>query len=123
LGTLLGLRASVEEFSELIIGLVMSAFFMGYIVGSYLCPKLIRQVGHIRTFTALAAMAAVVSLLHGMWVNPWFWGLLWLIKCICILCLYMVIDSWHNDHVHHRRGELFDVFMMVSLAALGLRQF
>jgi len=123
LGTLLGLRASVEEFSELIIGLVMSAFFMGYIVGSYLCPKLIRQVGHIRTFTALAAMAAVVSLLHGMWVNPWFWGLLRLINGICILGLYMVIESWLNDQVHHRRGELFAVYMMVSLAALGVGQF
>ena len=123
LGTLLGLRASAEMFSELTIGLVMSAFFMGYIVGSYFCPKLIRRVGHIRTFTALAAMAAVVALLHGMWVNPWFWGLLRLINGICILGLYMVIESWLNDQVHHKRGELFAVYMMVSLAALGVGQF
>jgi MFS family permease len=123
LGTLLGLRASVEMFSELTIGLVMSAYFMGYIVGSYFCPELIRRVGHIRTFTALAAMAAVVSLLHGMWVNPWFWGVLRLINGICILGLYMVIESWLNDQVHHRRGELFAVYMMVSLAALGVGQF
>lgn len=123
LGTLLGLRASVENFSEVTIGLVMSAFFMGYIVGSYLCPKLIRRVGHIRTFTALAAMAAVVALLHGMWINPWFWGLLRLINGICIVGLYMVIESWLNDQVHHKRGELFAVYMMVSLAALGAGQF
>lgn len=123
LSTLLGLRASVEQFSELAIGLLMSAFFAGYIVGSYICPAMIRRVGHIRTFTALAACAAIVALLHGMIVDPWVWGGLRLINGICLLGLYMVIESWLNDQVHHRRGQLFAAYMMVSLAALGAGQF
>jgi MFS family permease len=122
LSTLLGLRASVEGFSEITVGLVMSAFFAGYILGSYLCPPLIRRVGHIRAFTALAASAAIVSLLHGMLVNPWVWGGLRLLNGICILGLYMVIESWLSEQVHHKRGQVFAVYMMVSLASLGAGQ-
>lgn len=123
LSTLIGLRASVEQFSELAIGLLMSAFFAGYIVGSYLCPLLIRRVGHIRTFTALAACSAIVALLHGMIIDPWVWGGLRLINGICLLGLYMVIESWLNDQAHSKRGQLFAAYMMVSLAALGAGQF
>src|SRR5690606_19464460 len=123
LGTLLGLRASVENFSEFTIGLIMSAFFAGYIVGSYLCPRLIRRVGHIRTFAALSASAAVVSLLHGLMIDPWVWGLLRLINGVCMLGLYMVVESWLSEQVTHRRGQLFAVYMMVSLASLGAGQF
>ncbi|WP_320827482.1 MFS transporter [Reinekea sp.] len=123
LGTLLGLRASTEGYTEITIGLIMACFYLGYIVGSYLCPALIARVGHIRAFTTLSATAAVVALLHGMVVNPWFWGLLRLIHGIAMLGLYMVIESWLNEAVNQRRGQLFAVYMMVSLAALGAGQF
>lgn len=123
LGTLLGLRATLEGFAEFTIGLIMSAFFAGYILGSYLCPLLIGRVGHIRTFSALAAASAAVSLLHGLWVDPWVWGLLRLINGICILGLYMVVESWLSEQVTHRRGQVFAVYMMVSLGALGVGQF
>ena len=56
LGTTLGIRAGAEGFSDIVTGIVMSAFFLGYVVGSYVCPRLISQVGHIRTFSALAAI-------------------------------------------------------------------
>src|SRR5690606_7603534 len=102
---------------------IMSAFFAGYILGSYLCPLLIGRVGHIRTFSALAAASAAVSLLHGLWVDPWVWGLLRLINGICILGLYMVVESWLSEQVTHRRGQVFAVYMMVSLGALGVGQF
>lgn len=123
LGTLLGLRASVEGFSEITIGLIMAAFYFGYILGSHWCPPLIARIGHIRAFTTLAATAAVVALLHGMVVNAWFWGVLRLVQGICMLGLYMVIESWLNEQVSHRRGQLFAVYMMVSLGALGAGQF
>src|SRR5690554_2006773 len=123
LGTLLGLRATLEGFAEFTVGLIMSAFFAGYIVGSYLCPLLIRRVGHIRTFAALAAASAVVALLHGMWLNAWVWGLLRLINGICILGLYMVVESWLSEQVVQRRVQVFAVYMMVSLAAMGAGQF
>jgi MFS family permease len=123
LGTLLGLRAGMEGFSELLIGVVMSAFFLGYIAGSFLCPPLIRRVGHIRAFASLAAVASVASLMHGLVVDPLVWWGLRIVTGIAVLGLYMVIESWLNEQVRHKRGQVFAIYMMVSLIALGMGQF
>ena len=123
LGTLLGLRAGAEGYSELVIGLIMSAFFVGYIVGSLVCPSLIRRVGHIRAFAALAAIASTASMLHGLIIDPLAWWVLRIVTGIAMLGLYMVIESWLNEQVRHHRGQVFAVYMMVSLVALGAGQF
>ena len=123
IGTLLGLRAQSEGFSELAIGMVMSAFFIGYIVGSWLIPTVIARVGHIRTFAALAAVSAVAALAHGLWVDPVVWWFLRLINGISLLGSYMVIESWLNEQVVEKRGQVFAVYMMTALLALGAGQF
>ncbi|TVO58919.1 MFS transporter [Denitromonas halophila] len=123
IGTLLGLRASVEGFTGLSLGLIMSGFFAGYIVGAFACPPLIRRIGHIRAFTAMAALAAVVSLLYGLVVNPWFWWVLRVIHGVTMVAIYMIIESWLNEQMHDKRGKIFAAYMMVSFVALGLGQF
>ena len=123
IGTLLGLRGSVEGFSGFTLGLVMSGFFTGYIAGAFTTPPLIRRVGHIRTFTAMAALAAVVSMLYGLWVDPWFWWVLRVINGIAMVAIYMVIESWLNEQMHEQRAKIFAGYMMVSFAALGAGQF
>ena len=123
IGTLLGLRAQSEGFSELAIGMVMSAFFIGYIVGSWLIPTVIARVGHIRTFAALAAVSAVAALAHALWVDPVVWWFLRLINGVSLLGSYMVIESWLNEQVVEKRGQVFAVYMMTALLALGAGQF
>ncbi|HPR06366.1 MAG TPA: MFS transporter, partial [Denitromonas sp.] len=123
IGTLLGLRASVEGFTGLSLGLIMSGFFAGYIIGAFACPPLIRRIGHIRAFTAMAALAAVVSLLYGMIVNPWVWWVLRVIHGVTMVAIYMIIESWLNEQMHDKRGKIFAAYMMVSFVALGLGQF
>ncbi|KAA3653921.1 MAG: MFS transporter [Proteobacteria bacterium] len=123
IGTLLGLRASVEGFTGLSLGLIMSGFFGGYIVGAFVCPPLIRRIGHIRAFTAMAALAAVVSLLYGMLVDPWVWWVLRVIHGVTMVAIYMIIESWLNEQMHDKRGKIFAAYMMVSFVALGLGQF
>ncbi len=123
IGTLLGLRAVAEGFSELTIGFVMSAFFVGYIVGSWLIPALITRVGHIRTFAALAAISAVAALVHALWIDPVVWWVLRLINGISLLGSYMVIESWLNEQVVEKRGQVFAIYMMTSLLALGIGQY
>ena len=123
IGTLLGLRAVSEGFSELAIGIVMSAFFVGYIVGSWMIPALITRVGHIRTFAALAALSAVAALAHALWIDPVVWWVLRLINGISLLGSYMVIESWLNEQVVEKRGQVFAIYMMTSLLALGTGQY
>jgi MFS family permease len=49
-GTLLGVRAGVEGFSTFTTGIMMSGYFVGIFIGSFLAPYLVRRVGHIRVF-------------------------------------------------------------------------
>ncbi len=121
--SVLGLRAGLAEFSSAVTGLIMSAYFVGYILGTMLCPALIHRVGHIRTFAAMASIASTMPILHALWVDPWFWGLLRLITGICIVGLYIVIESWLNALApSQQRGRIFSIYMSVTFIALAIGQ-
>ncbi|MGD8483505.1 MAG: MFS transporter [Thioalkalispiraceae bacterium] len=125
LGTLVGLRANIEGFSNTVVGIVMSAFFIGYVIGSYMCPRLIRDVGYIRAFSVLAAVAAVAMIIHGLIIDPVIWWILRVLSGICVVGLYMIVESWLNSliKVHPKRGRIFSVYMMTTLVALASGQF
>jgi MFS family permease len=124
MGTLLSLRGGMEGFSDTTTGIVMSGFFVGYIVGSYLSPRLVRRVGHIRVFAAYAAIAAVSVMLHGLWIDPWFWWVLRVISGVCSVGIYLAVESWLSVLVpHSRRGRLYAVYTTVNLLALGAGQY
>jgi MFS family permease len=122
--TLLGLRATLEGFPAPVIGIVMSCYYIGYVLGTVIAPYLLRQVGHIRVFAALAAVASVAILIQGGFVNPVAWGAMRLISGMCFAGIYVVAESWINDRASRaNRGRLFAVYMLVLYGGLGAAQF
>jgi MFS family permease len=121
--SVLGLRAGLADFSTVVTGLVMSAYFLGYVVGTLYCPALIRRVGHIRSFAALASVASTMPILHGLWIDPWYWAVLRLVTGICLVGLYIVVESWLNVLAPSaQRGKVFALYMTVNCVALALGQ-
>ena len=119
----LGLRAAVADFPVWVTGLVMSAYFAGFMLGTYLCPALIRRVGYIRAFAAMASIASTVPLLHALLVDPWAWGVLRLVTGMCIVGLYMVIESWLNSAApNNQRGKVFAAYMATTHVAMAIGQ-
>jgi MFS family permease len=124
LGTLLGVRATLATFGNIETGLIMGGYYAGYILGTQLAPRMIRNVGHIRCFAAFAAIAAAASLGFGLWVDPYVWLLLRILGGVCVVGIYMVIESWLNEQsAGPSRGRIFSVYMMSTLVALGAGQF
>jgi MFS family permease len=124
LGTLLGVRANLATFSDLQTGLIMAAYYAGYIIGTNLAPRIIRNVGHIRAFAAFAALASATSLAFGLLVQPWVWLVLRVINGLSVLGLYVVVESWLNEQsTGPARGRLFSLYMTSTLLALGAGQF
>jgi MFS family permease len=122
--TLLGVRATLEGFPTSVTGLVMSCYYVGYVIGTVIAPPLLRQIGHIRVFAALAAVAAVAILIQGCFVNPWSWGAMRLISGVCFAGIYVVAESWLNDRASRaNRGRLLAVYMLVLYVGLGAAQF
>jgi MFS family permease len=123
-GTLLGLRATLEGFPTVVTGVIMSCYYVGYVLGTVIAPPLLRQVGHIRVFAALAAIASVAILVQGCFVNPAAWGAMRLISGLCFAGIYVVAESWLNDRASRtNRGGLFAVYMLILYVGLGAAQF
>lgn len=122
--TLLGLRATLEGFPTPVTGVVMSCYYVGYVLGTVIAPPLLRQIGHIRVFAALAAVASVAILIQGCFVNPVVWGAMRLISGVCFAGIYVVAESWLNDRASRAsRGRLLAVYMLVLYVGLGAAQF
>lgn len=122
-GSLLGLRASLEGFSTPVTGLVMSGYFVGFLAGSTLTPILVKRVGHIRVFTALASLASASVLLHTIFISPSMWGLIRFVTGFCYAGLYVVSESWLNDRAtNETRGQLLSVYMIIQLGGFASGQ-
>jgi MFS family permease len=119
-GTLLAIRADLEGFSTTVTGLIMSTFYIGFLLGSILTPKLTQQVGHIRVFAALSALASAAILVHALFVEVPVWIALRLLSGFCFAGLYIVAESWLNDRAtNETRGKLLSLYMIVTYAGVG----
>ena len=122
-GTLVGLRASLEGFPILLAGVMLAAYYLGYMAGSLMTPALVRSVGHIRVFAAFTSLASVLILLQGVFVAPLPWMLVRIVFGFCFAGIYIVAESWLNDRVdNEHRGLLLSLYMLVCYAGLGLGQ-
>ena len=122
-GTLLPVRASMEAFATLAIGIMGAAYFLGFTLGCLRGGELVRRVGHVRVFLAMTALASAAPLLHGLVVNPIAWGLLRALTGFCFAVLYIVIESWLNEcSTNENRGTVFSVYVMITLTVLAAGQ-
>ncbi len=123
-GTLLGLRATLEGFPTFITGIIMSGYFFGILAGSMIAPRLVGRVGHIRVFAALASMASISILVHGLHINPANWVAMRFVTGLSYAGLYVVTESWLNDRASNEtRGRVLSVYMVITTLGLGGGQF
>ncbi|VXB24235.1 MFS transporter [Luteimonas sp. 9C] len=123
LGTLLAVRGGLEGFSDQTLGLIMSGYFVGFFLGTYMAPGLIQRIGHIRAFAFYAALCAAAILLHPIFIDPWAWAALRVVTGIALVGLYTVIESWLNvEAPPEKRSQVFAVYMAVNLLALAAGQ-
>ena len=123
-GTLLGIRAGIEGFSTFTTGIMMSGYFIGIFMGSFLAPYLVKRVGHIRVFSALASLASISILFHGMYVSPAVWMAMRVVTGICFAGFFVVTESWLNDRASNKtRGKILSVYMLIVTFGIGSGQF
>ena len=121
--TLLGVRATLEGFGTGTTGLVMTAYFAGFVAGSVIVPRLLANVGHVRVFAALASLASGATLMHTVFVTALSWGLIRVATGFCFAGLYVVAESWINEAATNKtRGQLLSVYMIMVLGGTGSGQ-
>jgi len=123
-GTLLGLRATLEGFPTPVTGIIMSCYYVGYLAGTAAAPRMLRRIGHIRVFAALAAGASATILVQAAFVHPFIWAVMRLASGVCFAGIYVVAESWLNDRASQgNRGRLLAIYMLVLYIGLGAAQF
>lgn len=124
LGTLLGVRMAMEGFSHQSIGPILAFYSFGFVIGTLYLVRVIRRVGHIRSFAAFAAVACIVTLAHPLWINGFAWGALRAIMGFCGAGLVMVMESWINDRASNQiRGTIMATYAATSNLAQSGGQF
>ena len=122
-GTLLGVRGELEDFSTFEMSVVMSAYFVGFLGASKLVPDLIRRVGHVRVFAALASFISAILILYPLLVNPWVWTVGRVIIGFCFCGVYITAESWlNNAATNENRGQLLSSYMVVQMAGIVAAQ-
>ena len=123
LATFLSLRLIVEGFSTQITGIILTSYFIGAVVGTFYCSRLIRSVGHIRSFTAFAALATAMIMLHGCYISAVAWAVFRFFSGIATIGLFMVIESWLNECTQPQaRGRVFSIYMVMCYLGSSIGQ-
>jgi MFS family permease len=120
---LVPLRGSAENFSPIALGLIGSAYFAGFVSGCALGPYIVLRAGHIRAFAAMVAIATCVALAYGLVPMPLAWAGFRAMTGFCLAVLYLVIESWLNDHATNTtRGLVMSTYIVVNFGAIALGQ-
>lgn len=123
LSTLIPVLGGTMGFSSTLLGAMTSAYFTGFLGGTYVIPELVRRIGHIRAFAFCATGCACLVLLLSLSMNPWVWLLLRFGIGIALVGLYTVIESWLNSQAQpEQRSSVFATYMVVNLGSLALAQ-
>ncbi|MEM7652391.1 MAG: MFS transporter [Pseudomonadota bacterium] len=118
---ILAVRADIEGFSVESMGLISAGYFGGFALGCIFCPRLIRMVGHIRAFAALASIASGAVLAHPLLPDVVAWLLFRVMTGFCFAGMYMVVESWLNARATNQlRGRLLSIYGAVTFGAYAL---
>ena len=105
------------------IGLVMSLYFVGMLLGSLYGRHLISHVGHIRIFAACASVATLCALLHSIWSVPLVWGVLRVLIGFTNATFFMTMETWLSESsTSDNRATIFGSYQFVTYFGLALGQ-
>lgn len=123
-GTLIAVRGAQEGFSAANIGIMGTAYFSGFLVGCLVIVRMMRAVGHIRCFSALAAIAAAATLLMAIVIDVPTWSAARFVSGFCFAGLFTVMESWLNSGVANAdRARVLALYRIIDLGCVTGAQF
>ena len=116
--SLLSIRGNLEGFGAELIGGIGTAYYLGFFGGCMLLPPVMRRVGHIRIFSASAALIGAAVLIMALVVDPWLWLPVRVLTGFAMATMFMAVESWLNVRAtNESRGRIYSVYMLINLGA------
>ena len=122
-GTLMGVRGAIEGFSTFDLALITSAYFLGFLGGSRVTPRIIRRVGHVRVFAFLGSLISAVLILFPVVTIPEAWMVLRVAIGFALSGVYITAESWlNNAATNETRGQTLSAYMIVQMTGIVAAQ-
>lgn len=122
-GSAVSLRGGLEGFLDSTVGLIMSANYVGLILGSLIAPSLVRNVGYVRTFAASASLGSASAIAHLLLIHPIAWMIFRALTGLALSVMFVVAESWLNSSsTNYNRGRLLTAYSVVYLVSMGAGQ-
>lgn len=123
-GTLVALRGAQEGFSPAVIGFMGTAYFGGFLLGCLAIGRIMKAVGHVRSFSALAAIASAGTLVLILAINPLVWSAMRFATGFCFAGLFTVMEAWLNAGVpNQHRARVLALYRIVDIGSVTGAQF
>jgi MFS family permease len=124
INVLLPVRMGLDGSDTKAIGIVLSLYYVGMLLGAIYSKNLISRAGHVRMFAGCVAIAAVSILLCSLYSNSLLWGVMRFIIGFCNACAFTAMESWLSESsTKDNRGKVLAMYNAVVLAGLFGGQF
>lgn len=124
INVLLPVRMSLEGVSTQTIGIVLSLYSVGVLLGALYSASLIKRAGHIRMFASCVSLGAVSMLICSLYADAFLWGVMRIVMGFCIACAFTAMESWLSDSASREtRGQVLAIYNAVMVAGLFGGQF
>lgn len=121
--TFVGVFLKENGTSDMVIGLINAAFFLGAMASSVFSQKIISTIGHIRSFVTFASLMVITFLLHSLFLDEVFWAVLRLISGFAYYGLLIILESWLNEKSsNEQRGQILAIYTTVFYLSTALGQ-
>ncbi|GAB2884609.1 MFS transporter [Paraburkholderia jirisanensis] len=124
LTTLLSLRLVHAGAAPLVVGLVQSCYYVGFVLGALALGPLVARIGPQRAFIGCGASAALAALGYLSFESAGVWALLRVLTGMSMVGIFTSIESGVNAAVANgERGRAFAIYLVLTYLGVSGGQF
>ncbi|WP_250656352.1 MFS transporter [Alkalimarinus coralli] len=121
---LIPMRLSIEAISTDKIGLVLSVYAIGYLIGANYSKSVIHKVGHIRTFALCGSLMSSAILVCALSMDLWVWAAMRFVMGFAVAITIATFDGWLSQTTNeNNRGQVLAFNQVVVFSAICISQF
>ncbi|XWN34179.1 MAG: MFS transporter [Devosia sp.] len=121
--TLVPLRAQTEGFDNVIIGMLGSFYYLGFVAGCLFAPFVIIRAGHIRAFAAMVSCVSAATLAFPLAIGEVEWMVFRFAVGFCISGILVIVESWLNEKAgNETRGVVMSTYIIITYAMITVGQ-
>jgi MFS family permease len=122
--TFVSIKLSNLQISEFIIGLVHTAYSVGFIIGTVKTEAFIEKMGHIRSYIAFGIIFTFCTIGNKYFPSIEGWVLFRLLSGICLAGLYVILESYYLlVSPNEKRGQVLAIYMIALYVSQSVSQF